>query len=202
MQRMNSKARAMAAAACLAGLALTLAGCVSLGAKVPDQLLNLTAASAAPAGASASGTSATALTVMDIHAPQELDVTRVPVRINGSSLAYLKDAQWVEKPSRLFERLLSETIRAKGNRLVVSGTDLEASAATKLSGTLTAMDYDPGQGAVVVRFDAVLLTGEKQIQTKRFESVIPGVAAEAGAVGDALNRAANDVAAQVADWVG
>lgn len=195
---MKMKARAMGAAAAL----LALAGCISLGAKVPEQLLNLTATSAAPAGASASGTSATALTVLDIHAPQELDVTRVPVRINGSSLAYLKDAQWVEKPSRLFERLLSDTIRARGSRLVVSGTDLEYAAATKLSGTLSAMDFDPARGAVVVRFDAVMQTGERQIQTKRFESVVSGVSAQAGPVGDALNRAANDVAGQVADWVG
>ena len=195
---MMMKARAMGAGAAL----LALAGCISLGAKVPEQLLNLTATSAAPAGASASGTSATALTVLDIHAPQELDVTRVPVRINGSSLAYLKDAQWVEKPSRLFERLLSDTIRAKGNRLVISGTDLEYAAATKLSGTLSAMDFDPARGAVVVRFDAVMQTGERQIQTKRFESVVSGVAAQPGAVGEALNRAANDVAGQVAEWVG
>jgi len=195
---MTMKARAMGAAAAL----LALAGCISLGAKVPEQLLNLTATSTAPAGASASGTSATALTVLDIHAPQELDVTRVPVRINGSSLAYLKDAQWVEKPSRLFERLLSDTIRAKGTRLVVSGTDLEYAAATKLSGTLSAMDFDPARGAVVVRFDAVMQTGERQIRTKRFEGVVSGVAAEPGPVGEALNRAANDVAGQVADWVG
>uniref|UniRef100_UPI00311AA24A ABC-type transport auxiliary lipoprotein family protein n=1 Tax=Altererythrobacter segetis TaxID=1104773 RepID=UPI00311AA24A len=195
---MKTKARAIGAAAAV----WALAGCVSLGGKVPEQLLNLTAASTVPAGASASGTSATALTVLDIQAPQELDVTRVPVRINSSSLAYLKDAQWVEKPARLFERLLSDTIRARGNRLVVTGTDLEYAAATKLSGTLAEMDYDPALGAAVVRFDAVMQTGGRQIQTKRFESVVPGVAAEAGAVGGALNRAANDVAAQVAEWVG
>jgi cholesterol transport system auxiliary component len=198
MQQMGITARTMAAVAAM----LSLAGCLSLGGKPPEQLLNLTAAHTAPAGASSSGTSATALTVLDIQAPQELDVTRVPVRISGSSLAYLKDAQWVEKPTRLFERLLSDTIRARGTRLVVSGTDLDSSAATKLTGTLAAMDYDPARGAAVVRFDAVLQNGERQIQTKRFESEVTGVAAEAGAVGEALNRAANDVASQVADWVG
>ena len=104
--------------------------------------------------------------------------------------------------ARLFAALLSDTIRAKGKRLVVTGSDVEYSAATKLSGTLSAMDYDAGQGAVVVRFDAVLQSGDGQIRTQRFESVVPGVTAEAGAVGEALNRAANDVAAQVADWVG
>ncbi|MGZ3171717.1 MAG: ABC-type transport auxiliary lipoprotein family protein [Croceibacterium sp.] len=195
---MTIKARVIGAAAAL----LALSGCLSLGGKMPAQLLNLTATSSAPAGSAASGTSATALAVLDIQAPLELDVTRVPVSINGSSVAYVKDAQWVDKPTRLFGRLLSDTIRAKGNRLVVTGSDLEDAAANKLSGTLSAMNYDASQGAVVVRFDAVFQNGAKQIQTKRFESVVPGVSPQAASVGDALNRAANDVAAQVAAWVG
>jgi len=199
---MNSHGYARTRAVAAAATVLMLGGCISLSPKVPDQLLNLTPASSAPAGASLSGTSETALTVLDIQAPRELDVTRVPVRINGSSLAYLKDAQWVERPTRLFGRLLSDTIRAKGKRLVVSGTDLEYAAATKLSGTLSAMNYDASQGAAVVRFDAVLQNGGGQIQTRRFESTVSGIPAQAGPVGEALNRAANDVAAQVADWVG
>ncbi|MBO0749351.1 MAG: membrane integrity-associated transporter subunit PqiC [Porphyrobacter sp.] len=195
---MNSKAGAFGALAAM----LALAGCLSLGPKAPPQLLNLTPTSTAPAGRAASGTSETALAVLDIQAPQKLDVTRVPVLINGSSLAYLKDAQWVEKPAHLFGQLLSDTIRARGNRLVVSDSDLEYGAATKLSGTLQAMDYDSAQGAVTVRYDAVLQTGEAQVRTRRFESTVSGVAAQAGPVAEALNRAANDVAAQVADWVG
>jgi cholesterol transport system auxiliary component len=198
MQPMSSRAKAMAAVAAV----LALSGCLSLGGKVPAQLLNLTPTATVGAGADASGTSDSALAVADIQAPQKLDVTRVPVTTGGSSLAYLKDAQWVEKPARLFGRLLSETIRAKGNRLVVSGSDAEDLAATKLTGTLSAMDYDASQGAVVVRFDAVLESPGAKIQTRRFESVIPGVPAQAAPVADAMNRAANDVAAQVADWVG
>jgi cholesterol transport system auxiliary component len=180
---------------------LALSGCLSLGGKVPAQLLNLTPTDTVAAGSGASGTSESALAVVDIQAPQKLDVTRVPVTTGGSSLAYLKDAQWVEKPARLFGRLLSDTIRARGKRLVVSGSDAEAAAATQLSGTLAAMDYDAGQGAVVVRYDAVLQTDSK-IMTRRFESVVPGVAADPVPVAEAMNRAANDVAAQVADWVG
>jgi len=194
---MNGKIRGTAALAAL----LALAGCLSLGKKPPDQLLNLTPTASAPAGASASGNAENAIAVMDIEAPQRVDVARVPVDINGSSIAYLKDAQWVEKPARLFGRLLSETIRARGNHLVVSGTDLEDAAATKLSGTLSAMDYDATSGAAVVRFDAVLVSRDGTIRSKRFESTVSGVAAQAVPVGAALNQAANEVAAQVADWV-
>ena len=53
-----------------------------------------------------------------------------------------------------------------------------------------------------MRFDAVLQTGDSQILTRRFESEVTGVSAEARPVGEALNRAANDVAGQVAEWVG
>ena len=198
MQGMIRKARWFAAAAA----AMALTGCISLGKEPPDQLLNLTAASPAPAGTAASGNVDAALAILDLQAPQKLNVTRVPVVMDGSSLAYLKDAEWVEKPADLFGRLLADTLRAKGNRLVVSGTDLEYAAATKLSGTLAAMEYDASRGAAVVRFDAVLQTGDSQILTKRFESEVTGVSAEARPVGEALNRAANDVAGQVAEWVG
>jgi len=198
MQRMNSK---VAAAAALSA-ALALAGCISLGGKPPAQLLNLTATATAPAGAAASGNADSAIAVSDVEAPQKIDVARVPVDTSTSTLAYLQDAQWVEKPARLFTRLLSDTLRARGNHLVVSGTDLEDAAATKLSGTLQAMDYDAGSGAVVVRFDAVLQTKDGAIRSKRFEATVGGVAAQAVPVGAALNQAANEVAAQVADWVG
>jgi len=198
MQRMNSKVGALAAL----GAVLALAGCISLGKKPPDQLLNLTATSTAPAGASASGSAENAIAVMDVEAPQKIDVARVPVDTSGSTLAYLQDAQWVEKPARLFTRLISDTLRARGNHLVVSGTDLEDAAATKLSGTLQAMDYDAPSGSAVVRFDAVLQAKDGTIRSKRFESTVSGVPAAAAPVGAALNRAANEVATQVADWVG
>jgi cholesterol transport system auxiliary component len=181
---------------------LALSGCLSLGKDPPDALLTLTPASQAAAGTGASGTAETALAILDLQAPQKLNVTRVPVTTGDSSLAYLKDAEWVEKPARLFGRLLGETVRARGNRLLVSGTDLEFQAASKLSGTLSAMDYDATRGAVVVRFDAVLQTGNSQVMTRRFERVVEGVPAQPGAVGAALNQAANQVAGEVAEWVG
>ena len=54
----------------------------------------------------------------------------------------------------------------------------------------------------MVRFDAVLQSGDSQVTTRRFEAVVPGVAAEPEAVGAALNRAANQVADEVAAWAG
>jgi cholesterol transport system auxiliary component len=183
-------------------LALPLAGCLSLGGKAPEQLLTLTSARMAPAGASTTGQAATALAVVEPATDQRLNVTRVPVQMSDSTLAYLKDAFWVEKPARLFQRLVAETIRSKGTRLVVNEGDLGYAAATKLTGQLLDMGYDATSGSAVVRYDAMLQRPDGQVLTRRFESRVPGVAAEAAAVGPALNQAANEVADQVAEWVG
>ena len=179
-----------------------LAGCVSLGPKTPPQLLTLTPARTAPAGAVATGQATTALAVVEPGTDQRLAVTRVPVQVTDASVAYLQDAVWVEKPSRLFQRLLGETIRARGGRLVVNQGDLGYAAATKLSGQLLDMGYDVASGSVVVRFDAMLQTPDGQVKTKRFENRVSGVPADAVSVGPALNQAANAVAAEVAEWVG
>jgi len=182
-------------------LALALAGCVSLAPDPPESLLTLTPLRTAPAGSTASGEAASALAVIEPDADQRLNVVRVPVQTSDSSLAYLQDAVWVEKPARLFQQLLSETIRAGGSRLVVAEGDLGYSAATKLSGRLLDLGYDAATGSVVVRYDAVLQTPDGRVQSRRFESRVPGVEPEADAVGPALNDAANQVAGEVADWV-
>lgn len=181
------------------GLSAALAGCVSFGAKTPDTLLSLRPASSPSAGATSSGTAETALVVLEPLADARLAVTRVPVQIDDANVAYLKEAMWVERPSRLFQRLLAETIRAKGTRLVIEN-DAVASG-QQLSGRLIDMGYDVRTGAVVVRYDAVKTVAGK-IETRRFESVVQVTEAEARLVGPALNDAANTVAQAVADWVG
>ena len=72
---------------------------------------------------------------------------------------------------------------------------------TRLSGRLITMGYDARSGSVVVRYDAMKTGPKGELLTKRFESVVPGVAPLAAEVGPALNKAANDVAGQVAAWM-
>jgi cholesterol transport system auxiliary component len=105
---------------------------------------------------------------------------------------------WVERPARLFQRLLAETIRAKGGQLVIENDS--GTSGPKLSGRLLDMGYDVRAASVVVRFDAVKQAGGR-IETRRFESVVPVKEAAAKYVGPALNEAANSVAQAVADWV-
>lgn len=185
-----------------AAAALTLSACVSLGTKPPDELLKLTAQDSAPAGATASGQLSDAIVVLDPESDRGLDVLRVPVTVDNSSVAYLKDALWVEKPTRQFRSLLAETLRARTGQLVVEGGDFEVTGKTLIGGRLLQMGYDAQRSAVVVRFDAVRSErGTGPLQTKRFEVVVNGVEAKAKPVGAALNQAANDVARQVADWI-
>lgn len=184
-----------------AAMAMPLAGCLSLGGATPEQLLTLTPARSAPAGFATTGPANVALVVIEPGASQSLNVNRVPVQMSDSSLAYLQDAVWVDKPARLFQSLVAETIRARGNRLVIREGDLGQSAVTTLSGQLLDMGYDVASGSVVVRYDGVLQTPDGQVRTRRFESRVPA-AADAVAVAPALNQAANQVAEEVAEWVG
>lgn len=188
----------------MAVLPLILSACVSLGGggKVPASLLTLTSVTSAPAGSAASATPAQALMVMEPETDQHLSVLRVPVQVDDANVAYLQNALWVEKPSRLFRALLAETLRAKTGRLVLEDSQaIVPAAGTMLSGRLIAMGYDARSGSVVVRFDGIRTGSGGEVQTKRFESVVPGVAPDPVSVGPALNKAANDVAGQVAEWM-
>lgn len=181
---------------------LSLSGCISLGGKPPEELLRLTPSEASPVGTTSSGQLTEAIVVLDPEADRGLDVLRVPVTVDASSVAYLKDALWIEKPTRQFRSLLAETLRARTGKLVVEGGDFEVTGRTLVGGRLLQMGYDVRTSAVVVRFDAIRTDrGGTPVQSKRFEAVVSGVEAKAKPVGAALNQAANDVARQVADWV-
>ena len=197
--------RAMGKMAILAlplALPLALSGCISLGSEPPESLLTLTAESTAPAGSATSATRASAIAINEPGVTAELDVLRVPVQVDDTEIAYLQDAVWVEKPARLFRRVLAETVRAQSGAFVIDGDDPALFADQRLRGTLRNFGYDARRSAVVVRFDAIREGENRSVEMRRFEAVEPGIAPEVGAVGPALNRAANDVARQVAEWMG
>mgnify|MGYP003576337637 FL=1 len=108
----------------LAAIALlapfVLGGCIRFGAEPPPSLLTLTPTAGIAVGQTANSANAKSITITAPAAAQELAVTRVPVRSSATSVAYLKDAIWVEPPSRLFAQLLSETIATRTGRVVLS----------------------------------------------------------------------------------
>lgn len=190
--------------AVLAGaLACALSGCISLGkGKVPETLFTLSAERSAAPGATLSASADSALVVFDPDVDRALAVQRVAVTVDEANVAYLRNALWVERPAHLFGALLAETLRAKGTRLVFAGDERGAAAGhTRLTGRLLAMGYDAPSRAVVVRYDAVRSETGGAVTTRRFESRIAVRKDDAASVGPALNRAANAVAGQVADWL-
>lgn len=188
----------------LAAASLALSGCLSLGVEPPESLLTLNSTTTAPAGtgATAGGEDAAgAIAVLTPETPAKLDVLRVPVAVSDTEIAYLQETFWVEKPARLFRRLLGETLRAKTGALVIDSDDTPLSPSIVLRGTLIEMGYDAGASAAVVRYDAIRNNEDGTTVSRRFEARETGVLPEAAFVGPAINRAANQVAGEVADWI-
>jgi cholesterol transport system auxiliary component len=174
---------------------------MSFGAKPPEQLLTLTAASARTAEPGRTVPTAEAVTVVPPAVPQELNTLRVPVRSGTTSVTYLKDAQWVEMPNSLFGRLLAETIASNG-RVVLDPSQYTFSAGVRLTGQLQAFGLDADRMEAVAIYDAALKRGTNDVEVRRFEAHVPVAQDNVAAVAPALNQAANQVAAEVAKWVG
>lgn len=184
-------------------LSLALSGCVSFGAaSPPDALLTLNADSALTTGKSRDATTSRALVVSLPKAPRILQTTRVPVQVDDISVAYVQQAVWADQPARLFQALVTETVQARTDRLVLAIEDAQSRETTILSGTLANFGYDARSGEVVVTYDAVRREREGAVSTRRFEERVPVSVVEAGPVGAALNKAANRVAIALADWIG
>lgn len=187
----------------LAAAAATLSACVSFGAKPPPYLLTLDADAAPPAGTARTATEAQALTILIPTAPQKLRTTRIPVQQDGSSVTYVKDAQWVEAPQRLFQRLISETVAARTNRVVLDEGQYLTAPGEQLAGQLVEFGVDARTNEAVVVYQAMLVAaGGKSVTQRRFEvREALGGKVEAKPVGEALARAANKVAVDVSGWL-
>lgn len=187
-----------------ATLVLTLSGCIGLGGKTPPFLLTMDADAAPTAGAARTAAEAATLTILIPTAPQKLRTTRIPVQQDGASVTYVKDAQWVEAPSRLFQRLVSETVAARTSRVVLDEGQYLTAPGEQLAGQLMEFGVDARSNEAVVVFQAMLVSaGGKTVTQRRFEvreSI--GGKVEAKPVGEALTRAANKVAVDVATWLG
>ncbi len=170
--------------------------------KAPVALLTLRA-TAAPATGPVSLTRTLSVAVPSVPGP--LQTLRLPVITRDTELAYLTGATWAEQPNKQFARVLSDTIASRG--IPVLGTrETTVGATRQLGGQLVDFSLDvrdPSQAKVVLRYDA-LLTGDagKTLLVRRFDRVVPVSSQSPAVIAAALNSAANEVAAEVADWVG
>ncbi|MFZ5725388.1 MAG: ABC-type transport auxiliary lipoprotein family protein [Pseudomonadota bacterium] len=185
-------------------VAVCLTGCIGLGGKTPPFLLTLDADAAPTSGEARTAAEAATLTILIPTAPQKLRTTRIPVQQDNSSVTYVKDAQWVEAPQRLFQRLVSETVAARTARVVLDEGQYLTAPGEQLAGQLMEFGIDARSNEAVVVYQAMLVSaGGKTVTQRRFEVREPLAAKiEAKPAGEALARAANKVAVDVAAWLG
>ena len=190
----------MCLAAALAGC--SLGGLLGGGGKAPTTLATLTPEAADPGPIARTSSAGQAVTIEVPIVPEQLRATRVPVQISPTDVQYVTNLQWVDTPDRLFQNLLEETVRRTTGRVVLDPAQSGLDPGVVLHGQLERFGYDAQTGQVVVVYDGSLATGGgSQVQTRRFTATAPADGT-AVTVGPALNRAANQVAREVAKWIG
>lgn len=187
---------------CALPLIMALGACVSFGGKAPASMLVLTADNVVAAGTARTAAAADALVIQIPQVPRKLDTNRVPVQIDASSIAYLKDAFWADKPARLMQMLVAETVSAKTGNLVLNEVDAGGKAVLYISGSLLEFGIDAETNEAVVTYDVVKIIRGNATEKRRFEARRAVTAIAPAPAGAALNAAANDVAGQIADWAG
>jgi cholesterol transport system auxiliary component len=187
-------------------LAIAASGCsisslLGGGGKIPPTLLTLTPEAAAPGEFARSAAAGEAVTISVPVIPEELRTVRVPAQITPTDIAYIQDVRWVDTPNRLFQDLVAETVRRTTGRVVLDPKQV-LDPGLVVSGNLRRFGFDVTQQAAIVQYDATLSTlGGTRVETRRFEARVPA-AGERNVIGPALNRAANEVAMEVARWIG
>lgn len=182
---------------------LALAGCVSIGAgsEPPATLLTLKAAKGISDNDERSMADGAPLAIHLPATPRLLDNLRVPVQVNATSVAFVKQAFWADKPSRLFLALLQESLAAQTGRLVLPADEISSGAPLELSGTLSEFGYDADSARAVATYDALLRSPDGKVASRRFRASAPVSAVEPELIGEALNDAANTIANDVGQWV-
>ncbi len=187
-------------------VAAALGGC-SLGGllgggKPPVTLVTLTPEAAEPASMSRTVTAGQAVTIATPTVRKELSAVRVPVRISATDVQYVANLQLVDTPAHLFAGLVAETVRRTTGRVVLDPSQATLDPGLQVSGELQKFGYDTATGQVSVSYDGSLSTaGGSRVETRRFTATAPADGT-AATVGPALNRAANQVALEVAKWIG
>ncbi len=186
-------------------VSVALAGCSisSLlgGGKAPLTLMTLTPEAADPGQITRSASAGQAVTIAVPIVAKELRTTRIPAQIDPISVQYVTGITWVDTPDRLFQELVAETVRRTTSRVVLDSRQGTLDPGLLVNGQLQQFGYDAQTGQVTVQFDGALSTeGGAHVETRRFTASQPADGT-AASVGPALNRAANQVALDIAKWI-
>ncbi len=199
---MNRPTRILAAVALAAAASgCSLSGLLGGGAKAPATLLTLTPEAADPGQIARSASAGQAVTIAVPVIGKELRTTRVPVQVSPTDVQYVTNLQWVDTPDRLFQDLLGETVRRTTSRVVLDPDQVGLDPGLLVSGELQRFGYDAQTGQVIVQYDGALSAdGGARVEARRFTATA-AADGTAAMVGPALNRAANEVALEVARWI-
>lgn len=180
----------------------SLGGLLGGGAKAPVTLQTLTPEAPDPGNIARTASAGQAVTIATPVIPNELRTIRVPVQISPTDVQYVTNLQWVDTPDHLFQSLVEETVRRTTNRVVLNPSQTGLDPGVTLQGQLERFGYDAQTGQVVVAFNASLsAAGGAEVQTRRFVATAPADGT-GPSVGPALNHAANQVALEIAKWIG
>ena len=196
--------RVLLKAASVMALASALGGCALLGGggKAPANLVTLTPEAQEPAQIARTAAAGQSVTIATPTVGRELSTVRVPVQVSATNVQYVTNLTLVDMPARLFADLVAETVRRTTNRVVLDSGQANLDPGLLVSGELQRFGYDTATGQVIVTYDGSLSTaGGNRVETRRFTATAPADGTSAS-VGPALNRAANQVALDVAKWVG
>ena len=172
------------------------------GAKAPATLQTLTPDAPDPGPGTRTAAAGQSVTISVPLVPKELRTTRVPVQVTPTDVQYVTGVQWVDTPDRLFQALVSETVRRTTNRVVLDPRQATLDPGLQVTGALERFGYDSASQQAIVVYDASLATeGGSRVETRRFTASVPSDGS-GPSVGRALNRAANQVALDVAKWIG
>ena len=133
----------------------------------------------------------------------KLQTQRVPVLMSDTRIAYLKETQWVENPSRLLQRLLVDRMNSAG--LTAVGPGIREESGRTITTTLREFGLDARDRAAPkasVRVDVVLSgAGGKLIGARQFETDVLIADESPDAVVNGLSVGANRVAGEMVDWL-
>ena len=187
---------AVAASSC------SLGGLLGGSAKPPTSLVTLTPEAPESAQISRSAAPGQAVTILTPSVPKELAAVRVPVQLSPTDIQYVAGLQLVDTPDRLFQGLLEETVRRTTSRLVLDPAQSTLDPGLTVTGQLRRFGYDVASREVVVICDISLAQSNgKSVEARRFTASAPADGT-AASVGPALNHAANEVALDIAKWIG
>ena len=200
MRLLSKSVASIALAAVLAGC--SVGGLLGGGAKPVATLQTLTPEAADPGAMTRTVNAGQGVTIAAPIIAKELRTVRVPVQLTPTDIQYVTNLQWVDTPDRLFQGLLAETVRRTTGRVVLDAHQTALDPGLVVSGTLQRFGYDAASGQVVVVYDGSLSTeGGSRVEARRFTASAPADG-NAASVGPALNHAANEVALDVAKWIG